>query len=323
MTVRAATPKRPRVELSIVCSPGRYVGDLAAVHHAFVEQVASTGRSAEFVYVLAGHLPQVEEAMARIQSSPFPVRILRVPRGFDEAAALQYAFDESGGDRVITIPDRFQIDPATLPAVLAKLDEGVEVVLTRREPRRDALVNRFQSAAFHSIMRGVYDQPFKDLTCGMRGFTREAARGLDLYGDLHRFIPILAAKKGYRMAEVPGAQRSEDHRVRVFSPAVYARRLLDVLHVFFLTRFTSKPLRFFGIIGMTLGLVGFLITAALAYMRLFHGEALADRPMLLLGVLLLVVGVQIISTGLIGEIVLFFNSDRVKPEVDELDADAP
>lgn len=323
MTVRAASPDRPRVELSIVCSPGKFAGDLAAVHEAFVAQVTRTGRSAEFVYVLTGYAKDIEESMGRIHDSDHLVRILRVPRGVDQAAALQYAFDQAAGDRIITIPDRFQIDPGILPDVLARLDEGVEVVLTRREPRKDAAINRLQSAAFHLLMRGVYDQPFRDLTCGMRGFTREAARGLDLYGDLHRFIPILAAKKGYRMAEVPGAQRTEDHRVRVFTPDVYARRLLDVLHVFFLTRFTTKPLRFFGLIGMTLGLIGFLITVVLAYTRIFQGQSLADRPMLLLGVLLLVVGIQVISTGLIGEIVLFFNADRVRPEVDELDGDDP
>jgi len=314
-----AIGKAPALDLSLVCAPSRYAGDLVAIHKEFVDQVVRTGRSAEFVFVLNGRQPPVEEALRRLSSSAFPVRVIRMPRGYDEAAALQYAFEQARGSYVITIPDRFQIDPGLLPSVVEELDGGADVVLTHRQPRTDALFNRIQSAFFHLLIRGVYDQRFHDLSCGMRGLTAEAARKLDLYGDLHRFIPILAARKGFRIRELPGRQRDEDRRARLFSPGVYARRLLDVLHLFFLTRFTSKPLRFFGLIGIAIGSVGAIICAVLGFDRIFGDASIADRPLLLLGVLLLLLGVQIISTGLIGEIVIFFSADRDKPEVEELE----
>ncbi len=315
---RALTDAAERIDVSVVCSPGRYAGDLAAVHAAYREEISSSGRKAEFLYVLNGRDANAEASIARIDEPEFPVRILRMPRGYDEAAGLQYAFEHARGAYVLTIPDRFQIDPGITGAVLEKLDEGHEVVLTHRHPRRDAMVNRLQSALFHLLSRNIYDQTFKDMSCGMRGFTRDAARKLDLYGDLHRFIPILAARKGFRITEIPGAQQQADMSARVFPPGVYARRLLDILQLFFLTRFTSKPLRFFGLIGMTVGIVGAVICAYLAYSRLIGQNALADRPLLLLGVLLVLLGVQVTSTGLIGEIVIFFSAERERPEVEEL-----
>ena len=151
--------------------------------------------------------------------------------------------------------------------------------------------------------------------------TVAAARKLQLYGDLHRFIPVLAASKGFRVVEIPGEQRTEDRKLRVFGPGVYARRLLDILHLYFLIRFTRKPLRFFGLIGLVLGIAGLVICAALAYSRLFLGTGLADRPLLILGVLLIVLGVQITSIGLLGEIIIFLSPRRDAPEVDELSGD--
>jgi dolichol-phosphate mannosyltransferase len=309
----------PRVDLSLVCAPSRYAGDLVAIHNEFHAEVVRTGRSAEFLYVLNGSQPRVEEQLRRLSEPTFPIRVIRMPRGYDEAAGLQYAFEQARGQYVITVPDRFQIDPSLLPALIGELDGGADVVLTRREPRTDALFNRIQSALFHLLIRGAYDQKFRDLSCGMRGLTSEAARKLDLYGDLHRFIPILAARKGFRIRELPGRQRREDHNARLFSPGVYARRLLDVLHLFFLTRFTSKPLRFFGMIGLVIGSIGAVICAVLGFNRVFGDASIADRPLLLLGVLMLLLGVQIISTGLIGEIIIFFSADRDRPEVEEIE----
>jgi dolichol-phosphate mannosyltransferase len=160
------------------------------------------------------------------------------------------------------------------------------------------------------------------MTCGLRGFTLEASRSLDLYGDIHRFIPLLAVARGFQVEEIPVRQREEDAQLRMFGPGVYFRRLLDVLHVFFLTKFARKPLRFFGLIGLVTAAAGFLITAGLSVQRLFGQTALADRPLLLLGVLLLALGIQIVSIGLIGEIVIFFGArERETPSV-ELEPEA-
>ena len=317
----AERPPDDGIEISVVCAPEESVGDLAAVHAEIREQLIGSGRRAEFLYVLNGPQPRAEHSLSRIEENHFEVRVLRMARGFDEAAALQHAFDEARGRYVLTIPDRIQIDVAVVPQILRHLESGIDVVVTRREPRRDPWPNRLQAKVFHSLVRRIYGQGFSDMTCGLRGLTSEAAKKLELYGDLHRFLPVLAASRGFRVVEIPGAHRDEDTGLRLFRPGVYARRLLDILHLYFLTRFTRKPLRFFGLIGMALGVVGFLICAALAYAKIFLGAGLADRPLLILGVLLIVLGVQITSIGLLGEIIIFLAPRRDAPEVQELSSD--
>jgi glycosyltransferase involved in cell wall biosynthesis len=298
----------PSVDLSIVCVVGSGAANLAEVHRAYADVVARTGRSAEFLYVFNGPRPEAESALLASGSGPIPRRLLRMAKGFGEAAALDLGFTRAHGRFVVTIPARFQVEPEDLLAVLARLDAGAEVVVTRREPRRDPWINRIQARVFHGLTRRLSGKTFHDMTCGLRGFTREAARALDLYGDIHRFLPILAGARGFQVEEIPVRQRDEDVNLRVFRPGVYARRLIDILHIFFLTKFAKKPLRFFGLVGLTTASIGLVLTVVITLQRLIGGRALAERPLLLLGILLLALGVQVVSIGLIGEIVIFLGS---------------
>jgi glycosyltransferase involved in cell wall biosynthesis len=311
------------VELSIVCPVTMYAGDLSAVHREFREVVARTGRSAEFIYVLDGPNDAALESISRIVEDEFPVWVLRMAKGFGEATALQIGFERARGRLILTIPDRLQIDATVLARTLDRLDRGDEVVITRREPRSDALLNRIQTRVFHGLVRRLIGQNFQDMTCGVRGFTAEAARGLDLYGDQHRFIPVIAMRCGYRVNEIPGKQHPENRGLRVYEPGVYLRRVLDILNIYFLTRFTKKPLRFFGLVGSSIGFLGFLICAVVAIQKLVFSVGLSNRPLLLLGVLLIVLGVQIVSIGLVGEIIIFLSSRREIPAVEELAENVP
>jgi glycosyltransferase involved in cell wall biosynthesis len=305
-----------QVDLSVVCSIGPDVADLPNVHREFLRVLGATGRSLEFIYVL--DRPQIADELLRAVDRSVPVRVFRMARGFGESAKLQYAFDRARGRYVLTIPDHFQVEPDDALGVLQALDGGHEVVVTRREPRRDAVLNRLQARVFHNLMRRLSRQQFHDLTCGLRGMSAEAARKLELYGDLYRFIPIIAATRGFRVTEIPARQRPENRALRLFGPGVYARRLLDILTVYFLTRFTKKPLRFFGLIGLSFGTLGLVITLVVTAQRLLAGQALANRPLLLLGILLIVVGVQLLSLGLLGEIITFLSTKRDAIEVSEV-----
>jgi len=306
------------VEISLVCPVGPDHLSLAANHREYADVLASTGRSAEFIYVVSGNQQGALDELAKIQDGRFRMRILRMARGFGEATATQLGFDRSEGKYVLTLPDRPQIEAAILLELLARLDEGDEVVVTRRWPRTDALLNRLQSRMFHSLVRRAVKQNFHDLTCGVRGFTRDAALRLDLYGDQHRFIPVIAARNGYQVTELSGPQHPGNQALRLAAPGVYARRVLDILNILFLARFTRKPLRFFGLVGLSIGLIGFVITAYLGVQRLLGFAPLADRPLLLLGVLLIVLGVQVTAIGLLGEIIIFFAAKRDRPEVGEV-----
>ena len=148
-----------------------------------------------------------------------------------------------------------------------------------------------------------------DVACGVRAMRRDVLEDLPLYGDFHRFLPLLALRDGYRVEELPAAQHPRDARPRVYSPGIYLRRLIDVLGLFFLLRFTDKPLRFFGLVGAASGLLGAAVLAVLFVQRL-GGRGIADRPLLLLGVLLVMLGVQAIALGLVGEIIVHLSAAR-------------
>ncbi len=306
------------VEVSVVCPVGVHATGLAASHREYADVLARTGCAAEFLYVIDGPREAASAEVLAIRDARFPVRVLRMARGFGEATALQIGFERARGRLVITIPDRPQIEAGLVAQILARLEAGDEAVVTRRWPRRDALPNRLQSRVFHALVRWAVNQDFHDLTCGLRGFTREAALALDLYGDQHRFIPVIAARNGLTVTELRGSQHAANLGLRLREPGVYARRVLDVLNILFLARFTRKPLRFFGLVGLALGTVGFVISAYLAVQRLLGFSALANRPLLLLGVLLIVLGVQVTAIGLLGEIIIFFASRRDAPEVREV-----
>lgn len=148
-----------------------------------------------------------------------------------------------------------------------------------------------------------------DVACGVQAMRREVFESVPLYGDFYRFFPLLAMNEGFGVSEVNAAQHPHDCQTRIYSPGVYVRRVIDLLGVVFLLRFTNKPLRFFGLFGSLAALSGGLILAVLAVQRI-GGEGIADRPVLLLGVLLVVVGIQAVSLGLIGEIIVHLNVPR-------------
>ena len=169
-----------------------------------------------------------------------------------------------------------------------------------------------QSSLFHGIVRRLTNTKFHDLSCGFKAMRRRVARELKLYGGMHRFIPVLALNRGFTVREVPMTQRSEDRQTRFHGAAAYLGRLLDILTIFFLMKFTRTPLRFFGLLGVGLFSGGFLIDLLVAAQKIFLHMEISDRPALLLGVLLMVLGMQTLSLGLLGEIIIFTHARNIR-----------
>jgi hypothetical protein len=204
---------------------------------------------------------------------------------------------------VLTLPSYFQVQPEGIHVLLDTVVAGADMAVANRSPRVDSWLNRAQSRLFHGIIGGLSDRRFHDMACGVRVMRRTVAQALPLYGDLHRFIPALALREGYGVEEVPVAQHPNDARLRVYRPGVYFRRLLDIAAFFFLAKFTEKPLRFFGLVGSVFLGSGAVLSLVLLIQRV-EGQAIANRPALLLGVLLVALGVQLIGLGLVGEIIV-------------------
>lgn len=288
--------------VSVVIPVVERADDLMAVYDSFARQLEKRPEEFEFLFVFDGRFAPPAELVELTRENE-SLRILRFAREFGETAALRIGIEKSKGDLVLTLPAYFQVQPEGVGLLLDAVAAGADMAVANRSPRFDSWLNRVQSRAFHRIVGGVTDQQFHDMACGLRAMRRSVAESLPLYGDLHRFIPALALREGYRVDEVPLAQHPKDARTRMYRPGVYFRRLLDIAAFFFLAKFTERPLRFFGLVG-SLFLVGGVGLSLILMVQRFEGQGIANRPMLLLAVLLVALGVQLIGLGLVGEIIV-------------------
>ena len=293
-------PAAPRL-VSVVVPVVERADDLHTLHRAFAAELDARGLAHEFIFVLDGGFPPPPELAGLAATDG--VRVLRFARTFGETAALRLGIERSTGDAILTLPAYFQVKPEGVGALLDALARGTDMAVACRSPRVDGWLNRLQSAVFHRMISGVTDRRFHDIACGVRLMRRQVAEALPLYGDLHRFIPALALREGYMVEEVAVPQDQRDARTRLYAPGVYLRRLLDIAAFFFLAKFTEKPLRFFGLVGSIFFLLGAAIGVFLVIDR-FSGNGIANRPMLLLAVLLVALGVQLMGLGLVGEIIV-------------------
>jgi len=288
--------------ISVVVPVVERTDDLVAVYHAFAGELDRRPEDYEFLFVFDGRYTPPPELVA-LSRDTGRIKLLRFVREFGETAALRLGIERSRGDLILTLPAYFQVLPQGVALLLEAVEGGADMAVANRSPRLDSWLNRAQSRVFHSIVGGVSEQRFHDMACGVRVMKRSVAETLPLYGDLHRFIPALALREGFRVQEVSVPQHPNDARMRVYRPGVYFRRLLDIAAFFFLAKFTEKPLRFFGLVGSIFLGGGGLLSLVLLVERV-EGQGIANRPALLLAVLLVALGVQLIGLGLVGEIIV-------------------
>jgi dolichol-phosphate mannosyltransferase len=267
------------------------------------------GTEWEVLFVDDGSTDETFGALTRLHDREPGIRIVRLRRNFGKAAALAAGFAEAAGDVVVTIDGDLQDDPAEIPRLLAKLDEGFDLVSGWKTRRRDPLRRRIVSRIFNSVTGRISGLRLHDLNCGLKAYRVEVLRGLRLYGELHRFIPVLAHYRGFRVAEVSVNHRPRGHGRSRYGMERYLRGFFDLLTVTFMGRYRYRPLHLFGGLGLLLGGIGFVLLAYLTVLKLM-GRAIGQRPLLTLGVLLLVVGIQLFSLGLIGELVTSLHEER-------------
>jgi glycosyltransferase involved in cell wall biosynthesis len=235
------------------------------------------------------------------------VRGIRFRRGFGESVGIATAVSMARGKNIITTTWYQQVGVDAIRSALRLLDEEeYDYVAVRRSQRVDSSLARLQSWAFNAYTRMLTKADIRDLNCSFRAFRREVVAELSFHGDLFRFISILALQKGFRVVEIPVQHEREEGPSTFFNVGLIGRRLLDILSLFFLIKFTKKPLRFFGMVGTFFLLVGGAICVVMLYNKLYTPHyGLADKPMLVLGVFLVVLGVIVGSIGLIGEIIIY------------------
>jgi len=267
------------------------------------------GRPWEAVFVDDGSTDGTFGALTRLHDAHDNVRVVRLRRNFGKAAALQAGFEEARGDVVVTIDGDLQDDPAEIPRLLAKLDEGFDLVSGWKAKRRDPLSRRIPSRIFNRVTGRLSGLRLHDLNCGLKAYRAEVVKGLRIYGELHRFIPVLAHYRGFRVAELPVNHRPREHGRSRYGMERYLRGFLDLLTVTFMGRYRHRPLHLFGGLGLALGAIGTVVLAYLTVIKI-GGEAIGHRPLLTLGVLLVVVGVQLLSLGLLSELLTSHHEER-------------
>jgi hypothetical protein len=293
------------VYLSVVVPISERHDDMKKFFLHYSGELKETGEKYEFIFVAEEGFNNAVADLKELRKDNHEIKIIKLNSSVGEATALSIGFKKARGTYIITMHPYFQVEAAGIRKVINELENGKDLVITRRYPRIDSVLNRIQTFTFHWLIGALTGMSFQDISCGLRGMKRKVAQELNLYGDLHRFIPILAHMQGFRITEIDVKQSNEESGIRIYRPGVYLRRLLDISTVFFLFKFTKKPLRFFGLIGFSFFTVGFFINLYLAIQRLMGLTGLANRPLLLLGVLVMVLGIQIASIGMLGEIIIF------------------
>ncbi|MCH2171083.1 glycosyltransferase [Myxococcota bacterium] len=300
------------VRLSVLVPVVERHDDLREIHATLLPELEKIGLSYEVLFLVSAEFGTAfNQAVELHEANPSWVRTLRFARPVSEAAALATGFERAHGEIVITFPSYFDAAPSGLCQLVEALENGADMAFAQRVDRRDRPVKKLQANTFSWLSNLATGTNFRDVASGTRALYRELVSELPLYGDFHRFLPVLAHRVGFRVSEVSVQQDPRASAPTVYHPRVYLWRILDLLSVFFLSHFTRRPLRLFGAVGSAFGLAGALILAWLGVERLL-GEPLAGRPVMVLGTLLLGLGVQTFTIGLLGELLLFFQARDVR-----------
>jgi glycosyltransferase involved in cell wall biosynthesis len=249
--------------------------------------------------------------LLRIAQKYQSIRLIKMRSRFGEASAFEAGYRLSLGQQVIFYTTRVRPDVKDLPKLLAKLDQGYDLVIGWRSPRQDGLLNRFISRMFNFITKMFSKLQLNDINSGILVMNRDVLENIQIYGGLNQFIPILAKKQGYRITEKKIAQLPGTFR-KSKSISEYLQRSLDILTVIFLSKYSKKPIHFLGFVGGVLTLFGGIIDLYLFFYRMLGYGSIAGRPLLLLGALSLVIGIQMIAMGLIGEMIIFTHAGDIK-----------
>jgi hypothetical protein len=300
------------IAISVLVSVTPECDTLAELHGALRAVLDRQGERYEILYLVAESTPKLlQEARALHEADPSRVEVLCFGEAMGRAGMLSAGFEQARGEVFVTLPGRFEVELEVIAALIASVRSGSDLAFASRERGRTGVSARVQSRFFNKLVSLASGRTFRDIASETRALSRMVAQETPLYGDFYRYLPLLAERLGFRVTEIPAAQHRAARAPLVHAPRIYLWRAIDVLSIFFISRFTRHPLRLFGGIGSAFGAVGAAILLVAVIQRL-TGTPLADRPVLVLGTLLVGLGVQTFTIGLLGELILFFHARRLR-----------
>jgi glycosyltransferase involved in cell wall biosynthesis len=301
-------------EISVVIPVMNEADNVDALHEELDRALRSTARPYEVVFVDDGSTDGTAERVAALALRDPSVRLVRLRRNFGQTAAFSAGFDASRGDVVVTLDGDRQNDPADIPRLVARLEDGYDMVCGWRQDRKDPLTKRVPSFFANRLISWATGVKLHDYGCSLKAIRSDVVKEMRLYGEMHRFIPAVASWMGVRLVEEPVNHRPRTRGRSKYGLGRTARVLLDLFTVKFLGAYGTRPAHLFGFMGLLSGSVGGAILVYLAYLRLFADQAIGGRPLLLLGALLFLTGVILVSFGLVAELLVrTYHESQGKP----------
>lgn len=292
-------------ELSIVVPLYNEAENLGELYREIKASCEKLSKTYEIIFVDDGSQDQSCEILRDINKKDEKVKIIRLRKNFGQTSALSAGFDYAKGDVVISLDADLQNDPEDFHVLLEKIEEGYDIVSGWRQQRKDNfLTRRFPSLIANWLISLITGVKLHDYGCTLKAFRKNVIKNIHLYGELHRFIPAIASTMGVSIAEVEVNHRARRHGKSKYSVFRFTKVIFDLLTVKFLLSYSTRPLQIFGFFGLISGMAGFIIGLYLSYERLILKQAIGGRPLLLLAILLMVIGIQFISLGLLAEIMV-------------------
>lgn len=303
--------------LSVVIPLFNEAGNLTLLHQKLTDSLTALRQSYELIFVNDGSTDGSAEILDALFEQDLTVQVIHFRQNFGKTAALTAGFQQSRGEIIITLDADLQDDPAEIPTLLNKLNEGYDLVAAWRYHRQDSIDKTWPSRVFNWTVSTFSGLKLHDFNCGFKVYRREVTAQIPLYSDFHRFIPVLAAGRGFRIAEVPVQHHPRHAGVSKYRAGRMVKGFLDFITVLFLTHYLKHPLRLFGTTGLMMFLIGSLIELYLAVLWLEREiggmdiPPIGTRPLFTVGILAMILGIQLFSTGLLGEMLRYFT---FKPE---------
>ena len=300
---------RAVASLSIVIPVFNEVDSIPLLYDEIVAAVDPLALPWELIFIDDGSTDGTTRVLHEVYERDPRVQIIEFRRNFGKSAALAAGFEAADGDAVITMDGDLQDLPAEIPRLIEQLNQGADLVSGWKFPRHDPLSKRLPSSLFNSVVRSLSGIKLHDFNCGLKAYRRDVIKEIRIYGELHRYIPVLAHFRGFRVVEIQVGHRARKYGRSKFGNGRFARGFFDLLTVLFLAQYTRRPLHFFGWFGVGALMLGFVINAYLALIWLL-GHPIGTRPLLTLGVLLMIIGAQFVVFGLLAEMIASTKTER-------------
>lgn len=302
MNASSREAEAPRPALSVVIPLFNEAESLPELHEQLVRALDPLGQPFELIFIDDGSRDGSFDVLTRLHRDDHRVKVIQFRRNYGKSAALAVGFAQAHGETVVTIDADLQDDPQEIPRLIAQLDAGYDLVSGWKQHRRDPWTKTLPSKVFNRVTAAVSGLRLHDFNCGLKAYRHEVVETIPVYGELHRYLPMLAHWAGFRAGELPITHRTRKYGKSKFGPGRFAHGLFDLLTVLFLSKYTRRPLHLFGLIGLLSFGAG--VGIGLYMTALWVSKiAIGTRPLLLFGVLLMLLGIQLVSIGLVGEMI--------------------